>query len=218
MHRSVAFLLFMAMTGCAGADARNELLDRRANQPGASGDVAATDPTSGDGTTTSEDAGAAEPVSNAPAADSSTGTPSSDPFAGAPAYVAQNGPNTIKGDHPFAGGNPAKQSCLQSQCHGPGGEGPRFIAGGTVYEDIAGTMPAAQIEVRIRDANGDARIARTDMNGNFYFSAGNSTVDFPARTGARDATNARTMAAAIANGDCSSSSCHGGAQGVIHVP
>jgi hypothetical protein len=99
-----------------------------------------------------------------------------------------------------------------------GGEGPTFVAGGTVFKDLAATMPAAQVEVRIRDASGNARLAHTDVNGNFFFSAVNNTVAFPMHTGARDATNTRLMSATISNGDCNSSSCHGGVQGFIHVP
>jgi hypothetical protein len=215
MHRSSAFLLFLV--ACGGAEPANDLLGRRANQPAPSGDVAATDPspTSDTGAATASGPEAATTTSRP---DSGTSAAPADPFTGAPSYVAQNGPNTIKDDHPFAGGNPAKQSCMQSQCHAAGGEGPTFLAGGTVYEDIAGTMPAAQIEVRLRDANGDARLARTDANGNFYFTAGNNTIDFPARTGARDGTATRNMISAVANGDCNSSACHGGATGVIHVP
>jgi hypothetical protein len=218
MYKSLAFLLFVA--GCGGAESTNDLLGRRANQPGPSGAVAGTEPAPADETSATADAdgGSLAPANNQTSDAGTSAPPPSDPFTGASAYVAQTGPSTIKGEHPFPGGNPAKQGCLQSQCHGVGGEGPRFIAGGSVFKDVAGTSAAAQIEVRIRDANGDARIARTDVNGNFYFLAGNNVVDFPARTGARDGATTRNMAGSIANGDCNSSTCHGGTQGVIHVP
>lgn len=214
--------LLLVLSACGGAEPANDLVGRRGSQPGAPGaapegssaDVGTTEPGTGATTPGGEDGGSA----TAPATDSGTAAMPTDPFAGAPSFSAQNGPSTIKDDHPFPGGNPAKQSCMQSQCHAAGGQGPTFIAGGTVYKDLAGTMPAAQIEVRLRDANGDARIARTDVNGNFYLTAGNNLVDFPARTGARDGTTTRAMAGAVANGDCNSSACHGGPQGVIHVP
>lgn len=220
MHRALVLVLF-GVAACGGAEPANELLGRRANQPGGAGAVATPEPTTtdeGNATDPAPEATGAAPSGSASGSPDASAPPSTDPFTGAPAYVAQNGPSTIKGEHPTPNGNPAKLSCLQSQCHAAGGEGPTFIAGGSVFKDLAGTIPAPQVEVRIRDANGDARIARTDANGNFFFTAGGNNVDFPARTGARDGTTTRNMAGPIANGDCSSAACHGGAQGVIHVP
>lgn len=216
----LAAALFFLASACGGADPPNDLLGRRASQPGSSGDPQAASDGDETGASTSEDGGAG--TGQGDGADAGGGVDSggvtpSNAFTGANAYVAQNGPSTIKGDH-GGDGNPAKKSCLDGQCHGQGGEGPRFIAGGTVFSDLAGTMPAAQIEVRIRDAAGNASLARTDTNGNFFVRASNGNVTFPAQTAARDATNTRPMVASIANGDCNSSSCHGGAQGFIHVP
>ena len=142
-------------------------------------------------------------------------------FSGAPAYEAKTGPNTIKsqGDHPFPGGNPAKQDCMTAQCHGAGGEGPRFVAGGTVYKDVAGAMPAAQVEVRLLSGDGTAASVYTDANGNFYLRSGDAAgLTFPAKTGARDGASAKLMVSAIGSGACNSATCHGGPTGVIHVP
>lgn len=215
----LAAALCALAAACGGAEPPNELLGRRANQPGAPGDPG-VDPTSGDATDT--DAGmasAAGSSSSGGTTDAGGGTagnvPPANGFTGAAAYVAQNGPSTIKGDH-GGDGNPAKRNCLDSSCHGAGGEGPRFLAGGTVFKDLAGTMPAAQVEVRIRDGAGGAVLARTDVNGNFFVKG--SGVTFPAQTGARDGAVTKLMSSSIANGDCNSSSCHGGTQGWIHVP
>lgn len=140
-------------------------------------------------------------------------------FTGAGAYVATTGPSTIEGAHPN-GGNPAKVDCLTAGCHGAGGAGPRFAAGGTVYTSAAATAPAPRVEVRFLDADGTAVSAYTDVNGNFFLrAAAAANLAFPLRVGARDATTTRPMAATIGNGACNSAACHGGAAtGVIHVP
>ena len=140
-------------------------------------------------------------------------------FTGAGAYVATNGPSTLKGAHPN-GGNPAKVDCLSSGCHGAGGAGPRFAAGGTVFTSAAATTPAAQVEVRLRDAAGKAVSAFTDANGNFFVRAADAAaLVFPVQAGARNAATTQTMSATIANGACNSAACHGSAAtGFIHVP
>lgn len=137
-------------------------------------------------------------------------------FAGAAAYVSTAGPTSRNGGHNFGanGTNPVKQACLG--CHGNGGGAPVFTVGGSVFKDAAGTMPAANVEVRFVDANGTARSIYTDALGNFYFKG--ATLAAPGKVGARDATTTQNMVGTIANGDCNSSGCHGGAQGWVHVP
>lgn len=218
---SVVSLLLVACGGSA-----NDLLGGapRQNHP-MDGDTAATDPADpgADGTTNPLDTADA---SGTPAADGGTeaGVPPTDAavpvfaFDGAGAYVATTGKNTQKGDHPN-GGNPAKADCMTSSCHGPGGEGPRFAAGGSVFKDVAGTMPAAQVEVRFLDADGTAVSTYTDALGNFFITAGAAqNLSFPMKTGARDGTATRNMSGSIASGACNSAGCHGGTTGVIHVP
>lgn len=139
-------------------------------------------------------------------------------FTGAGAYVATSGPSTIKDAH-GGNGNPSKLAC--QGCHGAGGGAPRFFAGGSVFKDAAGTMPAAQIEVRFRDAAGKSLSAYTDATGSFFVRQTTATaagIALPARVGARDAAITKLMTATIANGDCNSAACHGGAQGRVHVP
>ena len=61
----------------------------------------------------------------------------------------------------------------------------------------------------------------TDVLGNFFVTSAAATaakLGFPAHAGTRDAANTKLMTATIANGDCNSSACHGGAQGFIHLP
>ena len=104
---------------------------------------------------------------------------------------------------------------------GAGGGAPRFFAGGSVFKDAAGTMPAAQVEVRFRDAAGKSLSAYTDATGSFFVRQTTATaagIALPALVGARDAALTKLMTATIANGDCNSAACHGGAQGRVHVP
>jgi hypothetical protein len=180
---------------------------------GAEGEDAAApaDASAADGSGT--DAGAKDAAGDA--ADAATAITA---FTGAGAYVATTGPSTIKGAH-GGNGNPSKLAC--QGCHGAGGGAPRFFAGGSVFKDAAGTMPAAQVEVRFRDAAGKSVSAFTDATGSFYVRQSTATaagIALPALVGARDAAATKLMSATIANGDCNSSACHGGAQGRVHVP
>jgi len=218
MHRFLVVVGCVAVAAC-GSGGSDELLggSPRENVPlpgssGTSGDSSAPESsttTSGGTSGTSGDAGGTD-------AGTDTGTNVSvNAFTDAPAYTAKLGGNARKNDHPFPNGNPAKQNCLESQCHGPGGEGPLFLTGGTVFKDVAGTMPAPSVEVRLRDATGKAISTYTDNDGNFYAKG---TLAFPVLTGVRDGQTVRLMSGAIANGGCNAATCHAGAQGPIHVP
>jgi hypothetical protein len=123
-----------------------------------------------------------------------------DPFAGAPAYSPQTGDNSHN----------AGKSCLQSGCHGSGGEAPNFLIGGTVYSDYAGTMPASGVEVRIVDSAGHAVSTHSGPEGNFYIGAGGGGITFPANVGARDGTTARPMVTTLTSSmaSCGQSTCH----------
>jgi hypothetical protein len=179
---------------------------------GTSGGGADASPESGrDGSSGTSTSSGGPDVDDGPAAPSA--------FTGAPAYTAKTGGNTLQfGDHPGLG-NPAKAACMS--CHGPGGKGPRFFLGGTVYKDKAATTAAPQIEVRVRDAAGKAVSAYSDNLGNFYVTqnaATNAGVTFPVSVGIRNATSTELMSATITSGDCNSSTCHGGAEEFPHVP
>jgi hypothetical protein len=187
--------------------------------PGSNQAVESTTPTNGQ-----VDAGAGSSViapdagasSDAGGGAQDAGGASGGVFSGAAAYVSTAGPSSRNGGHNFGanGTNPVKQACLG--CHGSGGGAPLFTVGGSVFKDAAGTMPAANVEVRFVDANGTARSVYTDALGNFYFKG--ATLAAPGKVGARDATTTQNMTSTIANGDCNSAACHGGAQGWVHVP
>ncbi len=130
-------------------------------------------------------------------------------FQGAPAYVSTLGPTTRKAQHNFAGNtpttNPAGRPCFQ--CHAAAGPAPRFGFAGTIYKDVAGTQPAARVEVRIVDANNKSVSAYTDADGNFFIPfATSGALAYPAKAGARDADTVKLMTAGSMNGNCNS--CH----------
>lgn len=139
--------------------------------------------------------------------------PAANAFTGASAFVSQLGPSTRKSSHNFPGNTPTTspmgKAC--SNCH-------NFFAGGTVFADAAGTMPAPGVEVRARDAAGNAVSAFTDQDGNFYIS-NPGAVTLPAHVGVRNAATTKLMSSTIGSGTCASGSCHvAGKQGSIHLP
>jgi hypothetical protein len=233
---AVSVVAVAALVGCGDASVGDDRQgyvpydtqsSAQPTDPTATQNGAAADPTNGGtsggassgsnggGTTNNgaTDAGAPGFTSDAGSAPADAGTTSTGnttsaagAFAGAPAYVQTTGTSTIRSSHPFAGNNPVKQACLD--CHS-------FAAGGSVFLDAAGTMPAANIEIRMIDTNGVAKSSYTDANGNFFFPSG--TIAGPAKVGVRDATATHLMSGGVSNGNCSSSSCHGGSQGVIHL-
>lgn len=117
-----------------------------------------------------------------------------DAFRDAPPFVAQTGAWT---QHDKDSDDFARRSCLSSECHGSGGDGPRFVAAGT----IAG---GAGLEVRFRTASGVAVSAFTNTRGDFFVT--DPKLTFPAKAGVRDATTKRVMAADAPHGDCNV--CH----------
>jgi hypothetical protein len=217
---TVALAALLACGG--GADGSQDLTtpaDGSSSGTGSSG----TSGTSGSSGSSGSSSGTSGTSSTDAGTDSGDASTNHEPnaFTGAAAFVAKLGGSTLKTAHPFTGRNPAKHDCLDSNCHGPGGDGPTFVAGGSVFQDVAGTKPAAQIEVRLRDAAGKSVLTNTDANGNFYVRATTATaagLSFPVNAGARSATATQVMTDTIPAGNCNSSACHGGKQGWIHVP
>lgn len=216
----VSVVAAAAAIACGGAEPSDTLAGRTNTSPdsdaGASSTSSSGSTSSSSGSTSSSSGSTTSSGGTDGGNEASTAT---NAFTGAAAYTATTGRTTNKpGEHPN-GGNPVKLACLS--CHSAGNGAPPFFAGGTVFKDTAATMPASQIEVRFRDAAGKALSVYTDALGNFYVTqsaATNAGLAFPLSVGARDGTSTKPMVGAIANGDCNSSACHGGAQGFIHVP
>ena len=152
------------------------------------------------------------------ASDSTTGTTA---FTGASAY-ASNKPATSAvtyHNNNNVGVTPGKgQDCLS--CHKMGGSGPQFLFAGTLFQDMNGTTPAVDKEVRVRGNDGKAYSAHSDDNGNFWYLPGmGEALAFPAMAGARDATNTSLMNGALAAASCNASGCHDGTtQAYLHIP
>lgn len=130
-------------------------------------------------------------------------TPFTDPFAGAP-------PFSPKGGGGGGGSHNAGEACGKQGCH-TGGDGPAFLIGGTIYTDYKGTTPAAGVEIRIVDGNGNAASTYSEGNGNFYIRSGMTSVGFPAVVGARNGSIARPMITQLSNagmGTCAQATCH----------
>jgi hypothetical protein len=221
VHLALAFGILGA-AACSDADDDAMLLRRGTNSQADSGAESDDSPSQ---TLPARDSGTAPGITTDGGTTASDGNadsgvpPAANAFTGAPAYVATSGGSTSKGAH-GNGGNPAKRDCMTSDCHGSGGPGPRFAAGGTIYTSAAATTPAAQVEVRFVDADGTAVSKYTNATGNFYLRATDAAnLAFPLKVAVRDAKTTQPMVATIANGACSSAACHGAAAtGVVHVP
>lgn len=133
-------------------------------------------------------------------------------FDGAPPYAAKSGPPTDDDKHPNDEKDPAGLACLG--CHDGSTEAPRFVLGGTVYADAAGTTPLAKAEVRVV-SGADVFVAYTNGDGNFFVTGASSITT--GHAGVRDATSTRDMPGTIASGDCNG--CHDGTTTPrIHLP
>jgi hypothetical protein len=194
--------------GCSGTD---DDLVGRAPQSGWSGrsdNSGGSSTTPGDASTLDASAGGGQ----ATAPDASHAPPPSDAFTGAPPYVAQTGSTTIQPAHTFDPNlNPAGRACVT--CHSG------FLVGGTVYRDSAGTIAAPQVEVRVRDANGNGASTYADAAGNFYLRKSSApNVALPAFVGVRDHSATIVMSGSVSSGGCATAGCHvAGHQGPVHL-
>ena len=131
-------------------------------------------------------------------------------FTGAGAYASQQPATSAKTFHNNNGVGvvPNKDAaCLT--CHKSGGSGAVFLFAGSAFLDKAGTMVAADKEIRVRSkADGTGYIAHSDADGNFWFKLTAANF-YPATTGMRDSAKSSLMTAAITAGDCNG--CHDGA-------
>jgi len=142
--------------------------------------------------------------------------------AGAAATV---GANVFATGPAFASSPPARQAhqgngpAIQNNsncmnCHGPGGNGPPFVIGGTVTR---GGQAVADAEVRVIAPNGTITKTNSDTRGYFWI-AGAGGLPAGARVGARTAAQAVSMKAAPNSGGCNGvGSCHSGTQGLIDL-
>lgn len=207
-----AILMAVGLIACSDGE-RSQLLGARGS------DTQGTEPfPPGGGPGDHDGDGVVDPgpsfAGDAGADSSSTTAPPTDPFSGAPAYVATLGPSARKPGHSQfnAQNNPAGRPCFN--CHDGNGNAPEFTVAGTVYLDLAGTMPAPRVEIRVLDEDGKAVSVYSDNDGNFFLPLNpNGALSLPILAGARKANGTRTMLVPATNGNCNS--CHraGGAAG-----
>lgn len=91
--------------------------------------------------------------------------------------------------------------CLN--CHGAGGDAPRFSLAGTVFDDIASTTPVVGATIRIVDADGKELRLVTQRNGNFYTR---EAVAFPLQVAASLCPDLLPMGSRVRQGNCNG--CH----------
>lgn len=211
MSRSAVFFWLLGLAACSAADPGVDGLTR--------GNLAApTNTPLGDGGKPPGSDGSAGNDSgplgkDAMAPDSSSAT--TDAFTGAGAYASSLPPMTAVDIHKGKGVNttPGKNTaCLG--CHN--GNAPDFLFAGTVFKDKAGTIPAANLEIRVRGNDGNGFITHSDLDGNFWLLKGNALVT-PALTGCRDSTNTALMSGNITDTNCNG--CHNGnGTDALHLP
>ena len=206
------------LVGCSDASMLSDgrgVDSRRTQSPTDPADAQAEGGPNDDGG--SLDGGAADGDAAAPGADAA---PIASAFTGASVFTPAVGPSARNAAHVFATNTPptsaAKQACLD--CHKAGGTGLPFLFGGTAYKDVAGVVPAAGVEIRLRAPDGLAVSAYTDEDGNFYRAATPTSPKFPVSVGVRNATGTRLMAGAPPDGNCSTALCHGGTHPWVYLP
>lgn len=145
-------------------------------------------------------------------------------FDGEPAYIQTSGASTDRPEHQnkFGNMNPAGHDCMT--CHLPDATTP-FIFGGTVFPPDSGSDAGApSVEVRVYDSvSGTAMATYSNSEGNFYYLASiGKPIPAGSLVGARNATASQTMADHLtgpSQGGCNQTgTCHGGTEGLVHVP
>jgi hypothetical protein len=137
-------------------------------------------------------------------------------FSSAPAFAASSQTTTSIAAAAHAAKNvaaPSKSTACLS-CHKQGGSAPSFAFAGTIYGDKDATKGAADIEIRLTDANGAAMSVHADADGNFW--AKGAALTGTAHVGARSAAKTRLMNQPTTSGDCNT--CHAADMPILLTP
>ena len=196
----LALFAGLLASACSAADPGVDGLTR----PGSKYDGG---PSNYDGSVPKSDSGS---DSGSPADSGTDSVVATTAFTGAGGYASQQPATSAAMTHSNKGVGvvPNKDAaCLT--CHKNGGNAPVFLFAGTAFLDKAGTMVAADKEIRVRSkADGTGYIAHSDADGNFWFKLAIPANFYPAATGIRDGAKSSLMTAAITGGDCNG--CHNG--------
>lgn len=150
--------------------------------------------------------------------DDTQGTPDAGPILGGPDAdpllpACKNTVLTVGDGHHNPG-----QDCMQGACHAPGGGGPTYALGGTLYTNRAGGTAQVGATITLIDAAQNVYNLPTQQNGNFYMLA-TGTVTPPFTVYASECPGLQQMTA-TATGACNSAGCHalGSVQGAVYLP
>jgi hypothetical protein len=142
--------------------------------------------------------------------------------AGADATPTGGDPVPDPGCVPIGGANGSGEhnaglNCMTAGCHDPGGEGPTFTLGGTLYTSVAGTAPQPGALITVRDAANVELQLRTAQNGNFWTG---QALTFPLTVAANGCPDVTPMIATVATtgAGCNTTACHDAATNRIHLP
>ena len=144
---------------------------------------------------------------------------SKDPFDGAPPFAsllpdARATTNHANGKVSVVPGKDTK--CLG--CHGTMGDeaaAPKFIFGGSVFEDKAATISAKDMELGLIDSAGNTVRVHSDQDGNFW-ALGTPKLTYPAYASIRTADMKKAMKKKINDeSELECASCHDGSNRIV---
>jgi hypothetical protein len=138
-------------------------------------------------------------------------------FANAPPYTSSLPGTSAAQNHALhgVGTTPNKDvDCLS--CHN-GATATQFLYAGSIYTDVGAATGAADVELRVVDANNVNLSAHSDADGNFWL-INNGTLAVPGHAGARDGKgDMQLMPSAVQSGSCNG--CHNGnVTSPLHLP
>ncbi len=148
-------------------------------------------------------------------------------FTGQPAYAAPSG--KLPGNVAQPDGSTHWNGTSCDTCHKSGGACgaayPCLAAGGTVYQDYKGTVPAAGVELRAVDGMGHSVVTWSGALGNFAVLP-DAGLTGALTVGMRTATSTRPMVTIVPFGGCATAgACHvlggspeAGSYFPIHMP
>ena len=114
-----------------------------------------------------------------------------------------------KATSPGSGHHNAGRDCMGS-CHNHG-----FTAAGTIVTAAGGSSAAVGATIQITDANNHVTTIVSQNNGNFYTS---TSLAYPIKLEVTECPSLTPMVQTVPSAQgCNSSSCHGGAQGSVHL-